>query len=316
MSMRKRSLGKTGLEVSELGLGTLTLAGEAYGAVEDAEIEKTVARARELGITLFDTADAYGGESPIEPRLGKLLENDEEAIFVTKGGNDIQAAPPRKRFDRMFLHRCAARSAERLRRKPDVYLLHHPTVDTLRRGEAIGALEELVDEGVIARWGVACGDADVARAAVELGAPVIEMAYNLFHQADVHDVLGEVAQKDVGVLARSPLAYGLLCGTWSPEKIFAEGDHRRDRWTPDELKDRLKQVAALRVLVHDEVHTLRSAALRFVLANQLVSSCVVGARSASQIEQNVRAIGNGPPYLPEEDLSKLPELLEKSGVVP
>lgn len=227
--MRTRTLGKSGLVVSELTLGTLSLAGELYGPVEPAEADRTIARARELGVTLFETADVYGatGES-MEARLGRVLERDDQAYLVTKGGNDAQNS--RKRFDRMFLHRSAARSADRLRRKPDVYLLHHPSVDTLRRGEAVGTLEELMRDGVIAKWGVACGEAAVAEVAIELGAPVIELPYNLFHQDDLNEVASKAVANNVGVLARSPLAYGLLCGTWPADKVFADGDHRRDRW--------------------------------------------------------------------------------------
>jgi aryl-alcohol dehydrogenase-like predicted oxidoreductase len=215
----------------------------------------------------------------------------------------------------MFLHRCAARSAERLRRKPDIYLLHHPSVETLRRGEATGSLDELASEGVIGKWGVACGDVDVARVAITLGASVIQVAYNLFHQRDLHEILDEAQKADVGIVTRSPLSYGLLCGTWPADRTFPEGDHRRDRWHPEDLRERLKQVAALRPLVQGENHTLRSVALRFVLSNLMVGSCVVGARSAAQIEQNVRAIGSGPPYLSDEDLAKVPAILEAAGVV-
>lgn len=306
--MRTRTLGKSGLVVSELALGTLPLAGELYGPVEPEEADRTLARARELGVTLFETADVYGavGES-MEARIGRVLERDDQAYVVTKGGNDVPNG--RKRFERMFLHRSAARSADRLRRKPDVYLLHHPTAETLRRGEAVGTLEELVRDGVIARWGVACGDLASAEVAIELGAPVIELAYNVFHQADLHELASKVTANHVGVLARSPLAYGLLCGTWPADKTFPDGDHRRDRWTRDDLTERLRQVAALRPLVHDEVHTLRAAALRFVLANQVVGSCVVGVRNGQQLEQNVRAIAKAPPYLPDADLARLPELL-------
>lgn len=315
--MRTRTLGKSGIVVSELALGTWSLAGEAYGHVDGEEADKVLARARELGITLIDTADLYGsgeGHEPMEARIGRAIEKDDQVYVCTKGGNDVAGVPPRKRFDRMFLHRSAARSADRLRRAPDLYLLHNPTVETLRRGEAIGALEELQLEGVIKRWGVACGDAEVAAAAIELGAAVIEVGYNLLHQQDLNAISEQVKASGVGVLARSPLAYGLLCGTWPADKSFPDGDHRRDRWTPEELHERLKQVAALRPLVHDDVHTLRSAALRFVLSNQLVSSCVVGVRTVAQLEANARAIGKGPPYLPEDDMTKLPELLRAAGV--
>lgn len=315
--MRTRTLGKSGLVVSELGLGTWGLSGEAYGPVEDDEADKTIVRARELGITLIDTADVYGsseGKEATEARIGRVLDRDDQCYIVTKGGNDLASTPPRKRFDRMFLHRSAARSADRLSRPPDLYLLHNPTVETLRRGEAIGALEELIQEKIIKRWGVSCGDAEVARVAIELGAPVIEVAYNMFHQRDLIDVIEDVKAASVGLLVRSPLAHGLLCGTWAPERTFEEGDHRRDRWNPEELTERLRQVAEMRPLVKDEIHTLRSAALRFVLANSIVSSCIVGVRSVQQLEANVRAVGKEPPYLSDDDLERIPTLLVNAGV--
>lgn len=315
--MRTRALGNSGLVVSELSLGTWGLAGESYGDVDGDEADKTIARARELGVTLFETADVYGsneGKEPMESRLGRVLDRDDQAFICTKGGNDVAGLPPKKRFDRMFLHRSAARSADRLRRPPDIYLLHNPTAATLRRGEAIGALEELIVDGVIKQWGVSCGDAETARVAIELGAKVIEVAYNLFQQRDLNEIGAEVKSSNVGLLARSPLAHGLLCGTWSADRVFDEGDHRRDRWTREELTERLRQVAAMRTLVSGEIHTLRSAALRFVLCNQIVSTCVVGARSGAQIEANIRAVGKGPPYLSDEDLGRIPMLLLEAGV--
>lgn len=317
--MRTRALGNSGLVVSELSLGTWGLAGEAYGPVEGEEADKAILRARELGVTLFETADLYGssdGKEPMESRLGRVLDRDDQAFICTRGGNDLTSVPPKKRFDRMFLHRSAARSADRLRRAPDIYLLHNPLAETLRRGEAIGALEELMADGVIKQWGVSCGDAETARVAIELGAKVIELAYNLFNQRDFIELSGEIKNANVGLLARSPLAHGLLCGTWSAERVFDEGDHRRDRWTPAEKTERLRQVAAMRTLVNGEIHTLRSAALRFVLCNHQVSSCVVGVKSAAQIEANIRAIGKGPPYLADDDLAKIPLMLLDADVRP
>jgi aryl-alcohol dehydrogenase-like predicted oxidoreductase len=317
--MRKRTLGKSGLSVSELGLGTWGLSGEGYGPVEQLDVERTIERARAVGITFFDTSDVYGwregsGER-FESRLGRMLAGDEDAIVCTKGGNDVDAAPPRKRFERAFLEQSAEKSAERLKRKPDLYLLHNPTEKVLRDGEAIATLQDLAKKHVIGEWGVSVGDAKTAIVALDKGTPVLEIAYNILHSSELHSVAGEVLEARAGVIAHSPLAYGLLCGLWAPGKTFPEGDHRRDRWTPEVLTARLAHVAALRPLVHGEVHTLRSAALRYVLANLLVGTCVVGARNAAQLEGNVRAIGNGPPYLDDADLARIPRLLKDAGVL-
>jgi aryl-alcohol dehydrogenase-like predicted oxidoreductase len=306
--MQTRTLGSTGLTVSAIGLGTWQLSGDAHGAPPPGsqadvdlgiEADKTIARARALGVTLFEVSDTYGvsegvGRAPhetMERRLGRLLEGDADAVIVARGGNDLAANPPRKRFDRDFLRISAARTAERLRRAPDVYLLDHPQLSTVQSGEAIGALEELAKEGVIRRWGVACGDGDVAQAALDARAFVIEVAYNALRSRELHSLSADIRSQGVGVLARSTLAYGLLCGTWSPDRAFPEGDHRRERWSRAELTERLRQVAAFRPFVKDDIHTLRAFALRFVLSNGIVSAAVVGARTQTQLEQTVRAIG-------------------------
>ncbi|MFI5303046.1 MAG: aldo/keto reductase [Polyangiales bacterium] len=321
--MQTRVLGATKLAVSAIGLGTWQLSGDAHGPPPPGsqadidlalEADRTIARARALGVTLFEVSDAYGvregvGRAPhetVERRLGRLLEGDGDVVIVARGGNDLSANPARKRFDRDHLRMSAARTAERLRRRPDVYLLDHPQLETVQHGEATGALEELVKEGVIAHWGVACGDGDVAQAALDAKASVLEVAYNALRSRELHSLSADIRANDTGVLARSTLAYGLLCGTWSPERAFPEGDHRRDRWTRAELTERLRQVAAFRPLVKDDIHTLRAFALRYVLANGIVSAAVVGARTQVQLEQDVRAIGEGPPYLPMEALSEMP----------
>ncbi len=318
--MRKRTLGKSGLQVSELGLGTWGLSGEGYGPVEQLDVERTIERARAVDINFFDTADSYGvrgdgtGER-FEARLGRMLAGDEDAIICTKGGNDFEGSPPRKRFDRAFLEASAEKSAERLKRAPDLYLLHNPSEKALRDGEAIETLKDLAKKHVIGEWGVSVGDGKTAIVALDKGAPVIEIAYNILCSADLHYVAGELLEARCGVIARSPLAYGLLCGLWAPGKTFVEGDHRRERWSPEVLTARLAHVAALRPMVRGEVHTLRGAALRYVLANLLVGTCVVGVRNAAQLEGNVRAIGNGPPYLDDADLARIPRLLSDAGAV-
>jgi aryl-alcohol dehydrogenase-like predicted oxidoreductase len=303
---------------SELALGTWGLSGDGYGPVDAAEAERTVARALDIGITLFDTADAYGA-GKMEALLGKLLNASDagkKASIVTKGGTDRTTDPPRKRFDPEHLRTAVDRSRKRLgRERIDLYLLHNPSADAVVLGEATGALAEMKKEGRIAHWGVSAGDIDVARAAIEKGAEVLELAYNLVHAIDLHRLAGDVMVAGVGVLARSPLAYGLLAGMWTKDREFGEGDHRVDRWTKLELEKRVEQLDAVRFLVKGDVHTLRGAAVRFVLANHLVSCAVLGPKSVTQLEQLVRETGAGPRYLSDEDLAALPRALQKVGIL-
>ncbi|MCL2777451.1 MAG: aldo/keto reductase [Polyangiaceae bacterium] len=309
-----RPLGKTGLLVSELSLGTWGLAGDGYGKVEQADCERTLRRAIDMGFNLIDTADAYGG-GRMEQLIGKLFANHPDLVVITKGGVDRTTDPARKNFTRDYLVAAAERSCKRLGIATiPVYLLHHPTPNTIAIGDAVRAMEDLKKAGTIAHWGVCAGDEDVARAAIDQGAEVIELAYNLLHPIDMHRLSGDIMVAGCGVLARSVLAYGMLAGAWSKDHEFPEGDHRADRWTKLELEHRIAQLDAIRYLVHGNVHTMRGAAVRFVLANHLVSSAVLGSRRVVQLEQLVRETGSGPRYLSDDDLRALPRALDTVGI--
>jgi aryl-alcohol dehydrogenase-like predicted oxidoreductase len=312
--MRKRPLGKTGLVVSELAIGTWGLSGEAYGKVEEADAEAVLRRAIDMGFTLIDTSDAYGS-GKMERLCGKLAKEHSDLVVVTKGGIDRVTEPPRKCFASEFLKSSVERSLKRMGREAlQVYLLHCPSPETLHMGEAISTMESLKQEGKIEHWGVAAGDEDVARAALDRGAEVIELAYNLTHPIDLHRISGDVMVSGAGILARSVLAHGLLAGMWSKDREFEEGDQRRNRWTKMELEHRIDQLDAIRFLVKGDVHTLRGAAVRFALSNHLVSSAILGPRTKEQLEQLVRETGGGPRYLRDDDLRQLPRALDKVGI--
>jgi aryl-alcohol dehydrogenase-like predicted oxidoreductase len=175
-------------------------------------------------------------------------------------------------------------------------------------------MEQLKKDGKIRHWGVAAGDEDVARTAIDKGAEVVELPYNLLHSIDLHRISGDVMVAGCGILARSVLAYGLLTGLWAKDRSFGDGDHRNERWTKMELEHRVEQLDAVRFLVKNDVHTLRGAAVRYVLANHVVSSAVLGPKSVEQLEQLVRETGGGPRYLPDDDLRMLPRALDRVGI--
>jgi len=309
--MRTRPF-NAGSVVSELALGTWGLSGDGYGPVSDSVQDEVIQRARAYGITLYETADVYG-RGAMEQRLGRLFETDPDVCIVTKVGTDMTAIPARKRFDPEYLRLAVQQSGERLRRPCiDVLLLHNPSAQTLERPEVPGVLAELKNEGKIARWGVSAGSGSVARAALAQGADVIELAYNVFTGSEL-EVL-DFGQRQVGVLARSVLAHGLLCAQWSESRMFANGDHRTERWTPEQLRGRLRQLSAVSSIVGGEVQTARAAALRFVLSNPTVSSAVIGPRSRVQLDQLVREAGPGPEYLAAGLVQRVKEQLARMGV--
>ncbi|WP_437571490.1 aldo/keto reductase [Sorangium sp. So ce542] len=311
--MRKRSLGKTTLQVSELALGTWGLSGDGYGPVSEIEADRVIDRALAVGIDLFDTADVYG-RGEMERRLGKRLKGAGATFVVTKIGTDLEGLPPTKRFDPAYLRTAFERSQERLARDVvDVVLLHNPTVAAMQTKEPLAYLKELKQAGKIRAFGVSAGSADVARSALRDEVDVVELAYNAFLPGDLHEVAGDVSESGAGVLARSVLAHGLLAGQWSQDREFFPDDHRMHRWTRDELRTRLGQLDALRPFVSGAVVSLRSVALRFVLANRLVSSAVLGPRSVAQLDQLVREAGM-PPYLRDTALAELAGRLNQAGI--
>lgn len=313
--MRKRPLGRTGLTVSELGLGTWGLSGDGYGPVTEAEQDRVLDRALALGITLFETADSYG-HGAMERRLGARVPDDGRCRIVTKLGTDRDHAVPRKSFTVSHLTEALDKTRERLARPTvDVVLLHNPSLVALQRGEATAWLAEQKQSGVVRAWGVSAGSTAIAREAIARGAEIVSVAFNAFTTAAFSELSEDITRDDVGVLAHSVLAYGLLTGHWGAGKRFPDGDHRADRWTSDELRQRVRQLSALRPLVGGDVMTMRAGALRYVLANGLVSSALLGPRSSLQLDQLVREAGKGPPYLTDDALTGLAARLEEVGVL-
>lgn len=298
-----------------MALGTWGLSGEAYGPVTEEQAEAVVRRALEIGFNLVDTADVYGG-GKMEALLGRALAGREDVVVVTKVGTDRSTSPPTKRFDKEYLREAVQRSLKRLKRKSiDVLLLHNPSLATLESPDPIALVNALKDEGLVKHWGVSAGDDLVARLALEKDAEVIELAYNLIHSIDLHRAAGDVLVTGAGVIARSPLAHGMLSGVWTKEREFGEGDHRAERWTKLELERRLDQLEVLRFLIKGDIPTLRGAAVRFVLANPIVSTVALGPRTIEQLEQLVRETGMGPRYVPDDQLMRLPRVLSKAGIL-
>jgi aryl-alcohol dehydrogenase-like predicted oxidoreductase len=315
--MRTRRFGRIGFEISELALGTWGLSGEAYGPVYESELERLIELALELGITAFDTADAYG-RGAMEKLLGDTLDAKKTQVITKLGtvrgpaGETPEKAE--KRFDAPALRDALARSRDRLKREVvDVVLLHNPPAAALGQ-DGVAFLREEQHAGRIVAWGVSAGSVEVATAAIDQSADALEMAYNVFTASALHDLADRIAQTDTAVIARSVLAHGLLAGHWTSNKVFFEPDHRRERWTPEGLRYRISQLQAVKRLVAGEVLTMRAAALRFVLSNRLVSTAVLGVRSQTQLRQLVREAGEGPEYLPEEALQKLPDWLNEAGI--
>lgn len=312
--MRRRRLGRTELQVTELSLGTWALSGDGYGPVPEGEADRVIDRARTMGINLFETADSYA-DGAMEKRLGERLEGDADVCVVTKLGTDRNASPPRKRFDAAYLRQAFEASRERLRRAVvDVVLLHNPSTKALARDETCGVLRDLKASGAIRAWGVSVSTHEAAEAALDAGAEVLSLPYNVLHVQPLRALDERLLATDTGVLVHSVLSYGLLCGLWPPHKEFRYGDHRGERWSPTQLRRRIRQLDAVRPAVSGDVKTLRAVAVRFALSNDRVSSVVLGPRLGMQLDQLVREAGREPPYLSAAKLEAMEQRLESLGL--
>jgi aryl-alcohol dehydrogenase-like predicted oxidoreductase len=192
--------------------------------------------------------------------------------------------------------------------------LHHPRPQALERGAATDTLKQWKQDGKVQAWGVSAGSLDIARAAIAAGAEVVSISHNAFVPKPLKSLATEIEAAGTGVLAHSTLLYGLLCGQWASGKEFADNDHRAGRWTPDELRRRIRQLNALRPTALAEKTTLRGVALRYVLANELVASAVLGPRDALQLDQLVREAGRKPPYLEAGVVASLEARLRTAGI--
>lgn len=304
--MKRRKLGKTELEVSEIALGTWGLASRSYGPVDGARIEEVVSAAWDAGVTTFDVSGAWGkGEA--ERRLALALgDKIKDALVVGRVGQVDIDGRLLLQFDTHIVVREVEESLKRLSRdRIDLLLLHNPPTKVLGSHLFEKGLAQLTSEGKIRAWGVAVGTVEEANLALERGAQALCFTHNLLTPDDLLDLAEPLHKSGCGVLVRSPLAYGMLAGGWTDATEFEATDHRSRRWSEASFGERLRQVDAVRFLVKDGITDMASAALRYALATPLVSCALVGARTADQIRHAVKAIPDEGSYFPQADLERL-----------
>ncbi|HBG01322.1 MAG TPA: aldo/keto reductase [Firmicutes bacterium] len=314
--MNYRTLGKTGFQVSEVSFGAWAIGG-TWGEVSDSESMATLHKAVDLGVNFIDTADGYG-DGRSERLIGKLKkERSEEIIVATKAGRRLDPHVA-DGYNAQNLTAFVERSLKNLQVEAlDLLQLHCPPTEVYYRPEVFGALDKLVDEGKIRNYGVSVEKVEEAMKAVEYpNVATVQIIFNMFRQRPLERLFALTKEKDVGILARVPLASGLLTGKMTKDSEFAADDHRSfnregaafdkgETFAGVPFEQGLLAVEKLKGIV-PEGFSLAQMALRWILMFPEVSCCIPGAKRPSQAEANIAAANM--PALSQEVMGQIEEI--------
>jgi aryl-alcohol dehydrogenase-like predicted oxidoreductase len=304
--MHYRRLGRSGIEVSAVGFGGWPIGG-SWGTVDEADAMAALHAAVDAGVTFFDTADRYG-DGRSERLIGRLArERPGEGIVVaTKVGRRLEPHVA-EGYTSANLEAFADRSLSNLGMDTvDLLQLHSPPTEVYYRPEVFAALDDLVAAGKIRHYGVSVKSVEEGLKAMEYPNVVsVQILFNMFRQRPAGLLFEQASKHDVGILARVPLASGLLSGKMSASRVFESGDHRQARREGRSLVDTaetfagvdfqtgLSAVDALRMYV-PEGATFVQFALRWILMHEAVSTVIPGIKSVEQAQENAAAADLNP----------------------
>ena len=316
--MRKRTLGKTGIKVSEVGFGAWAVGGPAslgqfqigWGEVDDSDSIRAIEAAFGLGINFYDTADVYGaGHS--EELLAKVFSTRRDRVVIaSKGGNLTDAEGQwQKDFSGEFLSRQVEGSLGRLKTDYiDLYQLHTPRTDEQLEQALANAqtLDRLVEQGKIRAYGISIGPLEHGLRQIEAGyGSAIQVFYNILQRDPEKELLPKAREAGVGIIPRVPLAYGFLTGKFTRDSTFGPDDHRSHSVPAEQLREWVDKTDRLKPIAEELGVSMPQLALQYILANQAVSVVISGAKNEQQVQQNAAA-GKAEP-LSDEVIEKIRE---------
>ena len=317
--MEYRKFGKTGRTVSAIGFGAWAIGG-SWGDVDDETSLRALHAAADAGVTLIDTADVYG-DGHSEQLIGRFLrERSGESFFVaTKMGRSVPL--DMAQYTPEAFRGWVDKSRENLGvDRLDLVQLHCLHRDIYYSPETFAALDELVSAGAIANYGVSVEKVEEALKAIEFpGVASVQIIYNIVRQRPADHFLAEAKRRDVGVLARVPLASGLLTGKLSKDSVFDASDHRNfnrhgesfdvgETFSGVDYETGLALVDELRGLVPGSA-TMAQMALRWILMSEAVTAAIPGAKTPEQAKANAAAADLAP--LPAAAMDRIARLYEE-----
>ena len=312
--MKHRRLGKTDIEISEIGYGAWGIGGTMWiGASDDASLA-ALRHAIELGVNFIDTALVYGnGHS--EELVGKVIREAPRKVYVASKvppKNRLWPAPAgigiEEAFPREYIVRSTEESLKNLGLEIiDLQQLHVWSPEWTDRDEWRHAFEDLKAQGKVRAFGVSINnhEPDSALGIIETGLiDAVQVIYNIFDQSPERHLFPACIKHNIGVLARVPLDEGALAGRITEDTVFPEGDFRNNYFRGDRKKQVAERVAAIvKDLGIDDAANLPAIAIRFCLSQPAVTTVIPGMRSISSVDGNVMASGQGP--LPDTALAVL-----------
>lgn len=319
-----RTLGRSGLTVSALGLGCWPIGGEwifegkpdGWGSVDDDESVRAIQRALELGVTFFDTADIYGcGHS--ERVLGRALAGKRDKVVIaTKFGflfDEQTRQGGGQNLSPAYIRAACENSLQRLDTDYiDLYQMHCGVQTTVEAEEVITVLEELVNQGKIRSYGPSTDDVEIAR--IFARAPhctAVQQQLNVFGGND--ELIALCENQHLAVICRSPLAMGLLTGKYRDDQSLSPNDVRRyaswvDYFNKHRMQSWVARVDALRSIMTAEGRSATQGALAWIWARSNAAIPIPGFKSIAQVEENAAAMSFGP--LNDQQMAEIAKLLE------
>lgn len=301
--MRYRTLGRTSLEVSEIGFGAWGIGGALWLGAEDQESLRALEAARTNGISFFDTALAYG-EGHSEKLLAEAFKSDSKAIIATKVPPKNRVWPAQKGallrdiFPKQYVLDSLEQSLRHLgREQVDIFQFHVWNDDWSADPEWLDTMHILRAEKKARFIGISINDHQPTNAirALETGlVDCVQVIYNIFDQSPEDELFPYCQQKGIGVIVRVPFDEGSLTGKIRPDTKFPEGDFRNNYFAGDRkglVWERVQQIAKDAGI---EIDRLPELALRFVLSHPAVSTVIPGMRSVRHVTANARVSDQGP----------------------
>jgi aryl-alcohol dehydrogenase-like predicted oxidoreductase len=297
--MQYRELGRTGWKVSTVSFGAWAIGG-SWGSVDDRDSLAALHRAIDLGVNFVDTADVYG-DGRSERLIARLRKERKENIYVaTKAGRRLDPHLA-SGYNRKNLTAFVERSLKNLDTEViDLLQLHCPPTEVYYMPETFGVLDDLVKAGKLRHYGVSVEKVEEALKAIEYpDVQTVQIIFNIFRQRPIELFFGEASRRKVGILARVPLASGLLTGKLSPKSSFEADDHRAfnrhgesfdrgETFSGVDYETGLKAVDELRGLV-PAGWSMPQFALRWILMFDAVTCTIPGAKNPKQAEDNVKS---------------------------